>query len=109
MCGIAGAFDLEGHREFDSVRLDLMGQAIDHRGPDEFGSFVEPKVALHSRRLSIIDLAGGRQPIVNEDGQIVAVFNGEIFNHLELREDLEKRGHKFRTQTDTEVLVHLWE
>ncbi len=109
MCGIAGAFDLEGHREFEAVRLDLMGQAIDHRGPDEFGSFLQPKIGLHSRRLSIIDLAGGRQPITNEDGQIVAVFNGEIFNHLELRESLEKRGHKFRTQTDTEVLVHLWE
>lgn len=109
MCGIAGAFDLVGERVFPEERLALMGQAINHRGPDEHGSFVEAKVALHNRRLSIIDLEGGRQPIFNEDRQVVAVFNGEIFNHHEIRADLEARGHKFRTQTDTEVLVHLWE
>lgn len=109
MCGIAGAFDLEGERTFEEPRLSLMGQAIHHRGPDENGSFIEPKIALHSRRLSIIDIEGGRQPISNEDGQIVAIFNGEIFNHHELREELIKRGHRFKTQADTEVLVHLWE
>jgi asparagine synthase (glutamine-hydrolysing) len=109
MCGIAGAFDLCGEREYSSRRLERMGVAIQHRGPDQNGSFLEPKIALHSRRLSIIDLEGGRQPISSEDEQIVAVFNGEIFNHPELRQQLEARGHRFKTQTDTEVLVHLWE
>lgn len=109
MCGIAGAFDLKAERLFETDRLERMGLAIHHRGPDESGSFIEPKVALHSRRLSIIDLEGGRQPIRNEDDSVVAVFNGEIFNHLELREELETRGHRFKTSTDTEVLVHLWE
>lgn len=109
MCGIAGAFDLESEREFSVRRLTAMGAAIAHRGPDEDGSFLEPKVALHSRRLSIIDLEGGRQPVTNEDGRVVVVFNGEIFNHHELRADLERRGHHFRSHSDTEVLVHLWE
>jgi len=109
MCGIAGAFDLSGEREFAIQRLEAMGRAIQHRGPDESGSFVEAKIALHSRRLSIVDLAGGQQPLSNEDDSVVAVFNGEIFNHRELRIDLENRGHRFKTKTDTEVLVHLWE
>lgn len=109
MCGIAGAFDLAGDREFPSARLRAMGQAIAHRGPDEEGSFIEPKIALHNRRLSIIDLEQGQQPVWNEDRSVVAVFNGEIFNHCELREELQRRGHTFRSQSDTEVLVHLWE
>ena len=109
MCGIAGAFDLEGRREFSAQRLQQMGLAIQHRGPDEDGSWQGERIALHSRRLSIIDLAHGKQPIKNEDGTVLAVFNGEIFNHLELRKELEQKGHTFRTQTDTEVLVHLWE
>lgn len=86
-----------------------MGQAIAHRGPDHHGSFLQPGVALHSRRLSIVDLQHGDQPIFNEDQNVVVVFNGEIFNHLELRSDLASRGHRFRTDSDTEVLVHLWE
>jgi asparagine synthase (glutamine-hydrolysing) len=86
-----------------------MGAAIAHRGPDHHGSFVQPGVGLHSRRLSIVDLANGEQPIFNEDRTVVVVFNGEIFNHLELRADLEARGHRFATGSDTEVLVHLWE
>lgn len=109
MCGIAGAFDLTGRRSFPRELLEQMGASIDHRGPDQSGSFLEQKVALHSRRLSIIDLENGRQPISNEDDSVVAVFNGEIFNHVELRRILEQRGHKFKTSTDTEVLVHLWE
>jgi asparagine synthase (glutamine-hydrolysing) len=86
-----------------------MGAAIAHRGPDHHGSFVQPGVGLHSRRLSIVDLANGEQPIFNEDRSVVVVFNGEIFNHLELRADLEARGHRFTSMSDTEVLVHLWE
>lgn len=109
MCGIAGALDLEDRRSFPSVRLEAMGAAIGHRGPDEHGSFLEPGIALHNRRLSIVDLENGQQPVFNEDKSVVAVFNGEIFNHIELRESLVARGHQFRSCTDTEVLVHLWE
>ena len=109
MCGIAGAFDLEASRLFPDRKLQAMGRAIRHRGPDEEGSFLAPKVALHNRRLSIIGLEDGSQPISNEDDSVVVVFNGEIFNHLELREQLEKSGHRFKTHSDTEVLVHLWE
>lgn len=109
MCGIAGAFDLKAQRLFSHQVLDTMGRAIAHRGPDQHGSFLEPGLALHSRRLSIVDLAHGQQPIFNEDRSVVVVFNGEIFNHLELRAELEAKGHRFETSTDTEVLVHLWE
>lgn len=109
MCGIAGAFDLQGDRDFPLPVLETMGQAIAHRGPDHHGSLVEPGVALHSRRLSIVDLSHGEQPIFNEDRRLAVVFNGEIFNHLELRQELIAAGHQFRTQSDTEVLVHLWE
>jgi asparagine synthase (glutamine-hydrolysing) len=109
MCGIAGAFDLEDQRLFPIHRLEGMGSAIRHRGPDEHGSFIDNGVALHNRRLSIIDLENGQQPIFNEDKSVVAAFNGEIFNHIELREELTRRGHTFRTSSDTEVLVHLWE
>ena len=86
-----------------------MCDAIRHRGPDDWGTFVEDGVGLGMRRLSIIDLAGGHQPIANEDGDLQVVFNGEIYNHEELRKDLIARGHRFRTRTDTEVLVHLFE
>ena len=109
MCGIAGAFDLQGRRRFSLYRLRAMGEAIEHRGPDESGSHVDRGVGFHSRRLSIIDIAEGRQPIANEDGKVLAVFNGEIFNYRELRAELRAKGHSFRTQSDTEVLVHLWE
>lgn len=109
MCGIAGALDLEECREFPLPSLLAMGAAIAHRGPDHHGSLVEPGLALHSRRLSIVDLAHGEQPVFNEDRSVVVVFNGEIFNHLELRADLLARGHRFRSESDTEVLVHLWE
>src|SRR5581483_1137604 len=82
---------------------------LQHRGPDGEGQFFGNSVALGHRRLSIIDLSGGAQPLGNEDGSIQVVFNGEIYNFLELRDDLLKRGHRFRTQSDTEVLVHLYE
>lgn len=83
--------------------------AVAHRGPDGYGFFADPRVALAHARLSIIDLAGGGQPIHNESGSVQLVFNGEIFNYLELRADLEKRGHRFYTHSDTEVIVHLYE
>lgn len=86
-----------------------MGDAIAHRGPDAEGFLAEPGVGLVHRRLAIIDLAGGDQPISNEDGSIQVVFNGEIYNHRSLRRDLEARGHRFRSTSDTEVLVHLYE
>ena len=86
-----------------------MNETLVHRGPDSSGAFVEGNVGLAARRLSIIDLAGGDQPIGNEDGRIQVVQNGEIYNHAELRARLERAGHRFATRSDTEVLVHLYE
>jgi asparagine synthase (glutamine-hydrolysing) len=105
MCGIAGK--LGGQVTEDSIRR--MCDAIAHRGPDDWGTFVEGDVGLGARRLSIIDLAGGHQPISNEDGSVVIVFNGEIYNFESLHRELVERGHRFRTRSDTEVLVHLYE
>jgi asparagine synthase (glutamine-hydrolysing) len=108
MCGIAGMMSFDGA----PVRLDelrRMCAALAHRGPDDEGLYMAPRVGLGMRRLSIIDLATGRQPVHNEDGTVWAVFNGEIYNFQELRRDLEGRGHSFYTGTDTEVIVHLYE
>jgi asparagine synthase (glutamine-hydrolysing) len=109
MCGIAGFIDLAHRFDPDLTTLRRMAAAIVHRGPDEEGFFVEPGVALASRRLSIVDLADGQQPMFNEDGSVVVVFNGELFDYPEVRADLIARGHVFRTSSDTEILVHLWE
>ncbi len=106
MCGIAGILDWEAT---PNERLEPMLRAITHRGPDDEGTFVEGPIAMGMRRLSIIDLNSGHQPIFNEDESVAVVFNGEIYNYIELREALEAQGHKFRTQSDTEVLVHLYE
>ncbi|MBA3522908.1 MAG: asparagine synthase (glutamine-hydrolyzing) [Gemmatimonadales bacterium] len=106
MCGIAGKVGTAPVAEAEVLR---MCDAIRHRGPDDWGTFVEGGVGLGMRRLSIIDLAGGHQPITNEDGSIVIVFNGEIYNHESLRKDLQAKGHQFSTRSDTEVLVHLYE
>ena len=113
MCGIAGVltFDNDPAR-LSQTRLAAMGAALLHRGPDGEGFFVDHErhdVALVHRRLSIIDLAGGAQPISNEDGTVQVVFNGEIFNYIELRQELLGRGHRFTTQSDTEVIAHLYE
>ncbi len=109
MCGIAGAVDLVGNRLVPHAVLTAMANAIVHRGPDEDGYFQGGGVSAVSRRLSIVGLADGRQPISNEDGTIAAVFNGELFDYPERKADLERRGHRFRTHCDTELFPHLWE
>jgi asparagine synthase (glutamine-hydrolysing) len=109
MCGIAGVVDLRGSRPLPRHVVEAMAQAIVHRGPDEDGFLEQPGLALASRRLSIIGLADGRQPIANEDGSISVVFNGELFDYPERRAELESRGHHFATHCDTELIPHLWE
>jgi len=108
MCGIAGIIDFD-NPEPDELLLRRMLGLIRHRGPDAFGICLSKHAGLAHARLSIIDLSGGDQPIHNEDKSIWIVYNGEVFNYPELRENLEKRGHKFYTKTDTEILVHLYE
>ncbi|MGD0696130.1 MAG: asparagine synthase (glutamine-hydrolyzing) [Terriglobia bacterium] len=109
MCGIAGIFDTNPGARADEATVHRMCQTIVHRGPDDEGIYLKGGVGLGMRRLSIIDLSGGHQPVHNEDKTIWIVFNGEIYNFLELRPELEKRGHRFYTNTDTEVIVHLYE
>lgn len=109
MCGIAGIHRLTHGRPPQPQELQRMIAALHHRGPDGTGIEAHASVGLAHARLSIIDLEGGAQPIANEDGAVRVVFNGEIFNYLELRDELVQRGHVFRTHSDTEVLVHLYE
>jgi len=109
MCGIAGLFDTRGGRDFDRALMQRMNDIQHHRGPDEGGYHFEPGVALAHRRLSIIDIATGQQPLFNEDGSVAVVFNGEIYNFQELVPELEALGHVFHTRSDTEVIVHAWE
>ncbi|MDP7276845.1 MAG: asparagine synthase (glutamine-hydrolyzing) [Planctomycetaceae bacterium] len=109
MCGFAGASWTESGPALDAVTLDAMTRVLVHRGPDQDGSWQDQFVALGHRRLSIIDLDSGRQPLANEDGSVQVVFNGEIYNYRELRGELIARGHHFTTNSDTEVLVHLYE
>ncbi|WP_374262880.1 XrtA/PEP-CTERM system amidotransferase [Zoogloea sp.] len=109
MCGIAGLFDTRGKRDFDRALMKRMNDIQFHRGPDEGDLHFEPGVALGHRRLSIIDLSTGQQPLFNEDGSVAVVFNGEIYNFQELVPELEALGHRFHTRSDTEVIVHAWE
>jgi asparagine synthase (glutamine-hydrolysing) len=109
MCGIAGIVPAFDAPPPCAKRLQAMCDVIVHRGPDDAGLEIRGRVALGMRRLSIIDLAGGHQPICNEDGTVRVVFNGEIYNYRELRKELEAKGHRFTTVSDTEVIVHLWE
>lgn len=109
MCGIVGVFDMRGRREVPPELLVRMNQSQFHRGPDEGGMHLEPGVGLGHRRLSIIDLATGQQPLFNEDGSVAVVFNGEIYNYQELIPELQALGHVFHTRSDTEVIVHAWE
>ena len=109
MCGISGLFDTRGEREFDRALAARINNVQSHRGPDEDDLHLEPGVALGHRRLSVIDLSTGRQPMFNEDGTVGIVFNGEIYNFQELVPQLKALGHVFRTRSDTEVIVHAWE
>lgn len=109
MCGIAGYFQLYEKKPPDGQLLRNMINIIRYRGPDEFGAFLDDRCTLGQARLSIIDLEGGSQPLCNEDETIWITFNGEIFNYIELRQELEKLGHRFRTKSDTEVIVHGYE
>lgn len=110
MCGIAGVFNRRPDLPPpDRDQLTLMAGALRHRGPDEFGLYRDRQVGLAHARLSIIDLATGQQPLANERETVWVSFNGEIFNYVELRADLEARGHRFRTRSDTETIVHAWE
>lgn len=109
MCGIVGLFLPSLALPCDADALAAMNDAQFHRGPDEGGQHLSPGVGLGHRRLSIIDLSSGQQPLYNEDGSVVVVFNGEIYNHLDLMPELKRAGHQFKTRCDTEVIVHAWE
>jgi asparagine synthase (glutamine-hydrolysing) len=109
MCGIAGLFDLSGKAGFDESLLQAMNQTQFHRGPDEGDSFLEPGVALAHRRLSIIDLSSGQQPMFSADGNLCVVYNGEIYNFMELAAQLKAKGYPFRTRCDTEVILYAWQ
>jgi asparagine synthase (glutamine-hydrolysing) len=109
MCGICGYFAKDSRTATDAVRLEDMLHAIRHRGPDDTGTYLDRNVALGQARLSIIDLAGGHQPIFNEDGTKCIILNGEIYNYLELRQQLVAKGHVFESRSDTEVILHLYE
>ena len=109
MCGIAGIIDLAGQRPAPEGAVRRMARALTHRGPDEEGFLEQPGISLASRRLSIVDLADGQQPMTNEDLSVFVVFNGELFDYVERREELVRQGHRFRTHCDTEIIPHLWE
>jgi asparagine synthase (glutamine-hydrolysing) len=108
MCGISGLFDLRGKRDYPRELLQRINDIQQHRGPDEAGLHLEPGVALGHRRLSVIDLATGQQPLFNADGSVGVVFNGEIYNYRELVPELQALGYSFRTRSDTEVIVNGW-
>ncbi len=109
MCGIAGIVDLTGRRQPDSIVLQGMARSLWHRGPDDDGILIRPGFGFASRRLSIVGLGDGRQPIFNEDGSVAVVYNGELFDYPERKAELQAKGHVFRTHTDTELIVHLYE
>src|SRR6187399_274217 len=109
MCGIAGILNRSGISEHDKIVLKRMSDALVHRGPDGEGFYFDDSIALAHRRLSIIDLEGGKQPLYNEDGTVVVTYNGEIYNFKDLEIELRRAGHTFRTRCDTEVIVHAWE
>ena len=109
MCGVTGIFQAIGDPAIDPGLLDRMNASQIHRGPDAAGTYIESRIGLGHRRLSIIDVATGQQPLWNEDYSVVVVYNGEIYNFQELVPELEELGHRFRTRSDTEVIVHAWE
>jgi len=109
MCGICGIFEFDQSRPVSASQVHAMNQTIQHRGPDDGGVYVVPGAGLGHRRLSIVDLAGGHQPLSNEDGTIWVLLNGEIYNYPQLRQELIARGHRLSTRSDTEAIVHLYE
>jgi asparagine synthase (glutamine-hydrolysing) len=110
MCGINGiAFSSRSRRQVDAETLKSMRDVIRHRGPDDEGIYIDENVGLGHRRLSIVDVAAGHQPMTNEDGSLYIIYNGEVYNHADYREDLEARGHVYRTHCDTETILHLYE
>jgi asparagine synthase (glutamine-hydrolysing) len=110
MCGINGiAFSGRSRRRVDATALKTMRDVITHRGPDDEGIYIDENVGLGHRRLSIVDVASGHQPMTNEDGSLYITYNGEVYNHADYREELESRGHVYRTHCDTETILHLYE
>src|SRR5438105_2232522 len=109
MCGIAGLLDLDGRHPPTREALDRMSAGLTHRGPDDEGLYIAPRVALATKRLSIVDLAGGHMPLRNEDGSLWLTYNGEVYNAPALRNELRAQGHSFRTRADSEVIVHAYE
>src|SRR5213083_2530322 len=109
MCGIVGIVKLNPIETVDGACLTRMRDVLHHRGPDDEGLLIDGPVGLGHRRLAIVDVAGGHQPMANEDQTVWIVFNGEIYNHAELRPELEARGHRYRTRSDTETILHLYE
>jgi asparagine synthase (glutamine-hydrolysing) len=111
MCGICGVVQVGGEpRELVSqALLDSMTDVMTHRGPDDRGTYAAPGIALGVRRLSIVDVEGGHQPVLNENGSVVAIQNGELYNHADIRRELQSGGHVFASRCDTEVLPHIYE
>src|SRR6476469_6632681 len=109
MCGICGTLNFDRHEPVEPTLIRRMTDIVSHRGPDGRGEFIDGRVAFGHRRLSIIDIEGGPQPMCNEDGTVWVTFNGEIYNFGDLRADLISRGHAFKSRTDTEVIVHAYE
>src|SRR6266704_6162417 len=109
MCGIAGLLELKRNAQANSAILRQMCDVMAHRGPDDEGIYTQDRIGIGMRRLSIVDLATGHQPMSNEDGSLWIVFNGEIYNHQSLREPLIARGHSYRTHSDTETIIQLYE
>src|SRR5215813_4952055 len=109
MCGICGIVNFNVTEPVDPLLIERMTNAQAHRGPDDSGYFIEGNAGLGHRRLSIIDLSGGKQPIFNEDRSAAIVFNGEIYNYRELTKELKSRGHQFTTNSDTETILHAYE
>src|SRR5713226_8748641 len=109
MCGIAGIVNLDVSQSVEEARLKRMRDVLRHRGPDGEGLLLDGPVGLGHRRLAIVDVAGGHQPLSNEDGSVWITYNGEVYNHAELRPGLEARGHRYRTPSATETIVHLYE
>ena len=109
MCGICGIFHTDAIQTVERDVLASMNRQIAHRGPDDEGFFIDGNLGIAMRRLSVIDVKTGHQPIANEDERFWIVFNGEIYNHADLRAQLEAQGHRYRTRSDTETIVHLYE